>query len=418
MREDFLYYLWENRLLDKDIVTSDGDEIQIVSVGMRNHDAGPDYLDAKIRIGDTLWAGHVEMHVNASDWFKHGHQNDEAYENVILHVVYVNDCELFGIPTIEVMGRFDESIYSKYKAFMNSQQWVSCGRLISGIQQFTWLSWLERVIIERLEEEVADVNKKLAANNHDWEETVYQRIMRSLGLKVNNEAFEWLSRLLPLKILRKHLDNPLQIEAMFFGCAGFLEQEFADGYPLLLQREFKVLKSKFDLITMPASYWKFLRLRPPNFPTIRLAQMAAIVQSCDNLLSKMLSMNDINEIRSFFDVEINDYWTTHFLFDKPSKRQKKSLGSTAVDVVLINAVVPVLFCYGACHDNQTIKDRSLAFLEEIKSEDNLIIRNFTELGVSVRNAQQSQALIHLYTRYCRRRRCLECRVFNAIIKGY
>jgi len=418
MREEFLYYLWENRLLDKNIVTVDGEEIQIISVGMRNHNSGPDFIDAKIKIGNTLWVGHVEMHVNASDWFKHGHQDDDAYTNVILHVVYVNDSERLGIPTLEVMGRFDESIYSKYKAFMKSQQWISCGKLIAGIQQFTWLSWLERIIIERLEEEVADVNKRLAANNFDWEETVYQRIMRYMGLKVNNDAFEWLSRLLPLRILRKHLDNPLQIEAMFFGCAGFLEHEFSDEYPLMLQREYKILKSKFDLITMPEAYWKFLRLRPPNFPTIRIAQMTTIVQSCDNLMSKILSMNDPSDFAVFFNVEINDYWSAHYLFDKPSKKQIKRLGNTTVDVLLINAIVPVLFCYGVCHDNQVVKDRSLSFLENIKPEDNLVTRSFTDLGVSVCNAQQSQALIHLYNCYCRRRRCLECRVFTAIIKDY
>lgn len=418
MREEFLYYLWENRLLDKNLVTVDGDEVTILSTGVRNHNAGPDFLDAKIRISNTLWVGHVEMHVNASDWFKHGHQNDDAYKNVILHVVYLNDSERLAIPTVEVSGHFDESIYSRYNAFMKSRQWVACGKLISNIQTFTWLSWLERVVVERLEEEVADVQKRLVANDYDWEETIYQRVMRYFGLKVNNDAFEWLSRLLPLRILRKHIDNPILIEAMFFGCAGFLEREFTEPYPLLLQREFKVMKSKFDLITMPESYWKFLRLRPPNFPTIRLAQMASAVGLFDKILSKMLSSNDIGEIYNFFDVEINDYWETHYLFEKPSRRQKKSIGSASVDILIINAIIPVLFCYGMIHDNQGLKDRSVGFLEKIKPEDNLVVRNFTEMGVSVCNAQQSQALLHLYNNYCRRRRCLECRVFTAIIRDY
>lgn len=418
MREEFLYYLWENRLLDKNIVTTDGESVSIMSVGVRNHNSGPDFLDSKIKIGNTLWIGHVEMHVNASDWFRHGHHNDKAYDNVILHVVYVNDSERLSIPTLEIKGCFDESIYSKYKVFMQTQQWVACGKQISHIQAFTWLSWLERVVVERLEEEISDVQKRLAANNFDWEETAYQRVMRYLGLKVNNDAFEWLSRLLPLRILRKHIDNPEQIEAMFFGCAGFLEREFTEPYPLLLQREFKVLKSKFDLITMPATYWKFLRLRPPNFPTIRLAQMSALVRSCDNLMSKILALNDIDQIRGLFDVEINDYWTTHYLFEKSSKTHRKSLGAAAVDVLLVNAIVPVMFCYGMSHDNQELKDRSIGFLEKIAAEDNLIVRSFKELGVIVCNAQQSQAIIHLYNNYCRCRRCLECRVFTAIIKEY
>lgn len=418
MREEFLYYLWENRLLDKNLVTVNGEEVTILSVGNRNHNAGPDFLDAKIKISDTLWVGHVEMHVNASDWFKHGHQDDDAYNNVILHVVYLNDSERLEIPTVEVFGNFDESIYSRYNVFMKSQQWVACEKLITNVQTFTWLSWLERVVVERLEEEVADVQKRLVANKYDWEETLYQRIMRYLGLKVNNDAFEWLSRLLPLRILRKHIDNPILIEAMFFGCAGFLEHEFTEQYPILLQREYKIMKSKFDLITMPENYWKFLRLRPPNFPTIRLAQMSAIVREFDNLLSKILDINDIEEIYNFFDVEINEYWTTHYLFEKQSRRQRKSLGSTAVDILIINAIVPVMFCYGMVHDNQELKDRSVGFLEKMNPENNLVVRSFTEIGVNVCNAQQSQALLHLYNSYCRKRRCLECRVFTAIIKDY
>lgn len=418
MKEEFLYYLWENRLLDKSLTTTCGEEVTILSVGVRNSDAGPDFLDAKIKISNTLWVGHVEMHVNTSDWFKHGHQNDKAYDNVVLHVVYHNDNERLDIPTIEVVGHFDDSIYNRYTYFMRSRHWVACEKQISGIQPFTWLSWLERVIVERLEEEVAEVRQRLIANNYDWEETLYQRVMRYLGLKVNNDAFEWLSRLLPLKILRKHLDNPTLIEAMFFGCAGFLEKEFIDPYPLLLQREYKVMKSKFNLISMPENYWKFLRLRPPNFPTIRIAQMSAIVISYDNLLSKILSINDIGEFYSFFNIETNDYWATHFLFEKASKYQKKTLGSTSIDIIIINAIVPVLFCYGIMHDDQKLKDKSINFLGELKPENNLVVRSFIKMGLSVRDAQQSQATMHLYERYCRRRRCLECRVFTAIIKDY
>lgn len=418
MREEFLYYLWENRLLDRDLVTVDGDSVTVLSVGLRNHNSGPDFLDAKVKVAGTLWVGHVEMHVNASDWFRHGHQDDEAYNNVVLHVVYINDSERLAIPTVEVAGRFDESIYSRYKVFMQSQRWVACEKQIACIQTFTWLSWLERVVVERLEEEVADVQKRLVSNNYDWEETLYQRVMRYLGLKVNNDAFEWLSRLLPLRVLRKHLDNPVVVEAMFFGCAGFLDHEFTEAYPLLLQREYKIMKSKFDLITMPESYWKFLRLRPPNFPTIRIAQMAALVATFDNLLSKMLAINDVDDIYNLFDVDINDYWTTHFLFERPSRRQRKSLGSTSVDILIINAIIPLMFCYGMIHDNQELKERCIGFLEKIRPEDNLIVRNFTEMGVSVCNAQQSQALIYLYNNYCKKRRCLECRVFTAIIKDY
>lgn len=413
MKEDFIYYLWENRLLSKDLATVDGEPVYVISVGVRNYDSGPDFLDAHVRIGKTLWVGHVEIHVNASDWFRHGHQNDDAYNNVILHVVYCNDNERLTIPTLEIKGKFDENIYAKYNSFLKSRRWIPCEKIIAGIQQFTWLSWLERIVVERLEAEVKDVFSKLVANKYDWEETLYQRIMRYCGLKVNNDAFERLASLLPLRILRKHFDNPLQVEAMFFGCAGFLEREFTESYPVLLQREFKVLKSKFNLTVMPMAYWKFLRLRPPNFPTIRLAQMAAVVCSCDNMLSKLQTVKDLDSVRNLFNVEVNEYWDTHFLFEKPSKEVKKKLGVTAIDVLIINAVVPVLFSYGIYHDNQELKNRSIELLNVMEPEDNVIIRKFGELGVSVCNAQQSQALLHLYNCYCKKRNCLKCRVFSA-----
>lgn len=416
MKEEFIYYLWENRLLSKDLRTVDGEDVDIISVGIRNHDAGPDYLDARIKIGNTLWVGHVEMHVNTSDWFRHGHQDDEAYNNVMLHVVYHNDCERLNIPTVEIAGKFDESVLAQYEGFMRSRLWIPCEKLISSVQQFTWLSWLERLVVERLETEVKDVFTLLVENNYDWEETMYQRVMRYLGMKVNNDAFERLAQLLPLKVLRKHIDNKLQVEAMIFGCAGFLEQTFTEDYPVLLQREFKILKAKFNLSVMPMAYWKFLRMRPPNFPTIRLAQTASLICSCNALFSKLLSINDIESIRNVFDVEATGYWDTHFIFGKPSKMMRRSLGSTAVDVLIINAVLPVLFGYGIYHDDEDLKDRSLAILEKMKPEDNLIIRKFDDMGVNVRNAQQSQALLHLYKCYCKKRKCLNCRVFGALFK--
>ena len=414
MKEEFIYYLWENRLLSKNLTTVDDDPLYVISVGNRNYDSGPDFLDARVRIGGTLWVGHVEIHVNASDWFRHGHHKDDAYNNVILHVVYCNDTDRLDLPTLVIDGKFDESIYERYKAFLKSRKWIPCERLIAGIQQFTWLSWLERIVVERLETEVKDVFSKLTENNYDWEETLYQRVMRYCGLKVNNDAFERLAKLLPLRILRKHLDNHLQIEAMFFGCAGFLEQEFMESYPVLLQREFKILKSKFNLTTMPKAYWRFLRLRPPNFPTIRLAQMASMVRNENSLLSKLLIAKDLGSVRNLFNVEVNEYWDTHFQFEKLSKEKKKNFGDTAINLLIINAVIPVLFSYGIYHDNDGLKERSLGLLNEMEPEDNVIIRKFESLGVSARNAQQTQALLHLYNCYCRRRNCLKCRVFNAI----
>jgi hypothetical protein len=262
MREEFLYYLWENRLTDKDLKTTEGEAVEVVVTGYRNTDSGPDFLEAKIQIGDKLWAGHVEIHVKSSDWNRHGHQNDKAYQNVILHVVYENDIQVNDIPTLELKGHFDETLFAQYQKFISSKGWIPCEKNIAQVPVFTRLSWLDRMAVERLESKSETVNKILEANQFDWEDALYKLIMRYFGLKVNNEAFEYLANILPFKTLLKHSDNLLQVEAMLMGCAGFLENEFTEEYPLLLKREYSVMKAKFNLLTMPAERWRFMRMRP------------------------------------------------------------------------------------------------------------------------------------------------------------
>ena len=417
MREEFIYYLWENRLLDVDLKTTDGDEISVLSVGNRNYDSGADYLNARIKIGSTLWAGQVEIHVRASDWFKHKHQYDDNYNNVILHVVYECDTDLLKIPTLEIKGKFDQSLFHNYKIFVNSKSWIPCGEYIGGVQGFTIVSWFDRMLVESLEKECKTLDFELRKNNSDWEQIFYQRLMRYFGLKVNNDSFEYLSKILPLKVLLKHLDNDVYIESMVFGCSGFLVFDFYDEYPSLLKREFHVLKSKFGLKVMPVANWKFLRLRPPNFPTIRLAQIARIIMRNGNMFSKIKDSNDLKEIMNLFDVEINGYWDNHFLFDKISKRSvKKKLGKTAVDSIVINAVVPMLFYYGYYHSLESYKEKAMCYLEQMDAEDNVVIRNFIKAGLSFDNAFQTQAALFMYKYYCKRRRCLECRIYLILSK--
>ena len=287
MKEEFIYYLWENRLLHLDLKTTDNEEITILSVGIRNHDSGADFVNARIKIGDALWAGQVEIHVRASDWFKHNHHNDANYDSVILHVVYENDTDSLKIPTLEIKDKFDISIFHKYNWFFGSRNWIPCGEFVGGVQNFTLISWLDRMLVEHLENECKDLDFKLKNNHYDWEQAFYQRLMRYFGLKVNNDSFEYLSRILPLNLLLRHRDNDIYIESMMFGCAGFLERDFEEDYPSLLKRDFMMLKSKFGLKVMPLSNWKFLRLRPPNFPTIRIAQLAKIITKNGNMFSKI-----------------------------------------------------------------------------------------------------------------------------------
>ena len=419
MKEEFIYYLWENRLLHLNLKTTDNEDITILSVGNRNHDSGADFVNARIKIGDALWAGQVEIHVRASDWFKHNHHNDANYDSVILHVVYENDTDSLKIPTLEIKDKFDISIFHKYNWFFGSRNWIPCGEFVGGVQNFTLISWLDRMLVEHLENECKDLDFKLKNNQYDWEQAFYQRLMRYFGLKVNNDSFEYLSRILPLNLLLRHRDNDIYIESMMFGCAGFLERDFEEDYPSLLKRDFKMLRSKFGLKVMPLSNWKFLRLRPPNFPTIRIAQLARIITKNGNMFSKIRDADDIQEIRDLFDVELNSYWDNHFQFDKTSKvERRKILGKTAVDLIIINAIVPMLFYYGHTHFLESYKEKAMSFLEQIEAEDNLIIRNFQNSGVVLQNAFQTQAILYMYKYYCKRRRCLECRIYSVLSKSF
>ena len=416
MREEFLYYIWENRLTDTELKTTEGEPVEVVATGYRNTNAGPDFLEAKIQIGDKLWAGHVEIHVKSSDWNRHGHQTDKAYKNVILHVVYENDTQVNDIPTLTLKDRFDEGLFTQYQKLISSKSWIPCEKSISQIPVFTRLSWLDRMAVERLESKSETVIKILEANQFDWEDTLYKLLMRYFGLKVNNEAFEYLANILPFKTLLKHADNLLQIEAMLFGCAGFLEADFTEEYPLLLKREFAVMRAKFNLLTMPAERWKFLRMRPSNFVTIRLAQMAQLIHKNGCLFSKIREAKNGDEVKAMFDVASSEYWKTHYRFEVPTEPKPKHLGETTADVLIINAVAPLLFCYGKLHKDESVCETSMQFLEETEAEDNAILRHFASCGIAAENAMQTQALLHLYTMYCKRKRCLDCRIGNVLLK--
>ena len=417
MKETFLYYLWENRLLKGELYTTDGQSIEIVNTGYRNLDSGPDFLEAKIKIGETLWAGQVEIHVLTSDWNRHHHQSDKAYDNVVLHVVYENDAKVNDIPVLELKGKFDTNIFDNYQRFLSTKGWIPCEKSLSKVQQFTWISWFDRMLIERLEQKSATVEKILTANQYDWEDTLYKLLLRYFGLKVNNDAFEYLGNILPFKTLLKHADNLTQVEAMLFGCAGLLGKEFTDDYPLLLQREFAVMRAKFTLLVMPEERWKYLRMRPGNFPTIRLAQMAQMIHQHGCLFSKIRETRNAGEIKDLFMVPVSPYWETHYRFEVLSEPKPKHLGESTADILVINAVAPMLFCYGRLHKNDAFCEQALNLLENIEAESNTITRHFAATGITPQNAMQSQAMIQLYSHHCKLKDCLECRIGNVLMKG-
>jgi hypothetical protein len=422
--EDFLHYVWKFRLFDRiGLQTDDGEELEILSVGMHNTDSGPDFHNARIRIGETVWAGNVEVHLSASDWQKHGHTTDNAYENVILHVVYRNDAPLVlpngrKVPTLQLKDRVPAELYNRYHQMVfGNQSIIPCESSIAGIDGLIMHNWLTRVLVERLEKRSAAVIDTLTINRGDWEETFYQFLAANFGFKTNALPFELMAKSLPQLTLAKHKNNPMQIEAMIFGQAGFLEADLKDEYPLKLKKEYDFLRKKYSLKPIENHLWKFMRLRPQNFPTIRLAQFAALIVQSNHLFSKILEIKDINALRALFtSIKMNDYWDDHYRFDVPSKPSSKTLGASSIDILLINTLALFLFSYGKQHQQQYYISRSLKLLENLPAEQNNITEDFVTLGLKINNAFESQALLELKNNYCNYKKCLQCGVGNKILK--
>jgi hypothetical protein len=425
MKEEFLYYLWRLRRFDlKDLKTTEGIPIQIQSVGTLNDHGGPDFFDARIKIGETFWAGSVEIHINASDWNLHGHQHDRAYDNVILHVVYEEDRPVYyangeRIPCLELRRRIVPRVLTMYEKFMHSEKWIPCAYHFCEVPEITRKLWLDRLLVERLEQRCQSMALLLEATKFNWEETFYQCLASGFGLKANAEQFERLSRSLPLVTLGRHRTQLFQIEALFFGQAGLLEYDFKDDYPNKLKKEYLFLKQKYQLTPMESVTWKFLRMRPANFPTIRLAQFAMLIFQTSHLLSKILSAVNIHEIENALAVHTSTYWDTHYVFDKLSDlKRRKTLGKSSIHLMIINIVVPFLFLYGQQKSDDKYKAKAFQLLGALGPEKNKIIRGWKKLGITPDSAYETQALIQLKTKHCDLKKCVSCAIGNSIFGGF
>lgn len=422
--EDFLHYIWKFRLFDRmDLRTTDGDELEVYSAGLHNSDSGPDFQNARIRIGDTTWAGNVEVHLSSSDWKKHGHATDNAYENVILHVVYRDDTPLVlangrKVPTLVLENRVPDELYGRYhKLIFGNQTIIPCEANIGGVDNLTLYNWLTRVLVERLEKKSAAVISALNLNRGDWEETFYQFLAANFGFKTNALPFELLARSVPQNVFAKHKNNALQIEALIFGQAGFLNADLKDEYPRKLKVEYEFLRKKYTLTPIENHLWKFMRLRPANFPTIRLAQFAGLIEQSNHLFSKLLEIRDVKTLQSLFvGIRINPYWENHYRFDVESAPVAKNIGLDSVNILLLNTLALFLFSYGKHSQTQHFVNRSLQLLEFLPHEDNKIVSDFVNLGVKIKSAFESQALLELRNNYCNYKKCLQCGVGNKILK--
>jgi hypothetical protein len=415
--EKLLQYIWQFQYFNKSELKTTGDyDIEIISAGTINKDQGPDFTNAKIKINNAVVAGSIELHLKTSLWKKHKHHTDPNYKNVVLHVVFEHDTEMSDeLPVLELKTRIPKLLLTNYQQLMANDAFIPCAGSISTVKEITWTAWKERLLAERLIRKSKAVFSHLQKNNAHWEETFWWLVARNFGIKINADAFEQMAQSVPLNILAKHKNQIHQLEALLFGQAGLLNDSFTESYPQLLQKEYQFLRSKYNLVPNHTPV-HFLRMRPLNFPTIRLAQLAMLVHNSNHLLTKILEAKTVAEVMDWLSVTANDYWHYHYQFDVLSEFRQKKLGSTMIENILINTVVPVVFAYGHHHNNETFKTRALSWLEQIKSEQNIIINEFSQLSIKSKSAFDSQAIIELKNEYCTQKRCLECSVGNYIFK--
>ena len=417
MTERLLQYIWQFQYFNNSsLQTTDTQPVQVINSGIYNTNQGPDFLNAKIKIDDTIWAGSVELHIHTSDWQEHNHSKDKNYSNVILHVVWNDDVDLkLSFPTLELKNIVPKLLLKKYEELMQDTQFIPCEKQLHRIEPLLMISWKERLLIERLQQKTIYIERLLDKAKMHWEEIFWWMLARNFGIKVNSDAFEKIAQSISINILSKHKAQLIQLEALLMGQSGLLENEFKEDYPVMLQKEYRFLQQKYKLKQVHAPLY-FLRMRPANFPTIRLAQLASLIQQSEHLFSQIKETTDFSKIEKLFSVTANDYWHYHYVFDEISSFKKKTLGKQMINNILINTVVAVLYAYGYFNNNESYKNKALQWMANITSEKNSITEAFQSLGVENKTACDSQALIQLKNEYCDHKRCLQCAIGNKILK--
>ncbi|MCF8450149.1 MAG: DUF2851 family protein [Taibaiella sp.] len=420
MNEALLQFIWQHSLYNPaGLQTVAGEPVIIIYSGRINRDAGPDFLEAKVKVGQTILVGNVELHNRSSDWLRHGHQNDTAYQNLILHAVFENDVAevAANTPTIVLKNHISEKIMETYARLIKTTNKLPCAGQHTFVKDITKESWLSRLLAERWEQKLSDWNVLLENSAEDWRNLLYWRMAANFGFKTNAAPFLMLAQSLQLNIPTRHKDNLLQLEALFFGQAGMLNGDFIDDYPRELQREYEYLKKKYKLRQIPEGLWKFLRMRPVNFPSVRIAQFAALVHKSLHLFSQIIETHSVKEITPLLEVKASSYWDTHFRFDVlQEQKSPKTLGKSSIENIIINTIAPIQFLYAARQDTSILQELALLLLENVPAEENVITRLWEENNWPAANAAQSQALLQLYNNYCSKKRCLECTIGLNIIR--
>lgn len=423
MTEEFLHYVWKTRqLTEGNLKTVTGEPLEIIHQGILNTDAGPDFFNARIRIGNTLWAGNIEIHTRASDWLRHGHQQDEAYSNIILHIVYEADIVLLDhnkrpYPTLVLKGCMDESLYARYLKFKNSKLWVACEKQLPNIEPIIKTGWMSRLFPERLEAKIYRIREELEQNQNDWELVFYRHLLRTLGMKVNAEAFNWLANSVPWQYLARKSDQLLQLEAVLLGQAGLLPQKPMDRYCKRLQQEYHAVQALYHLHPQPGYNWKHFRMRPANFPTVRIVQLAALIHKSPRLFMQLMETEHLSRVSELLEAEPSAYWTNHHHPDINSSPSVKRIGASTIHVLIINVVIPFLFLWGRQNRLQACMDRAIDWLEKLPAESNSILQRWQQHGVQPESAADGQALLHLYKNYCTKKQCLKCNLGRHILEA-
>ena len=428
--EQLLHYCWKHKMWPiEGLHTTDGRMVEVIDAGLHNHNSGPDFFNAKIRIGGTLWVGNVEIHDKSSDWYLHGHERDAHYNNVVLHVVGIADHEVQTqagdfVPQMEL--KVPAAVCDNYEELLRTDSYPPCYRIIPELTRLTIHSWMAALQTERLEQKTIAIEQRVKQADGSWEDAYFQTLARNYGFGINGDAFEEWARHIPLQAVGKHRDNLFQIEAIFLGQAGLLElstiperyqqEALNEGYFSKLRNEYQYLAHKFSLTPMDATLWRFLRLRPQNFPHIRLSQLANLYFNRRAGLSVLLDCKDMPSLAEMLHTQVTPYWETHYTFGSESLRNAKSISPFSINLLIINTCVPMLFAYGRHAMKEELCDRAFDILEQLKAEQNHIIRMWRECGLEVKTAGDSQALIQLKREYCDKRECLRCRIGYEYLK--
>lgn len=416
MTERLLQYIWEHQYYNRSgLATAEGETVTVLSPGTYNTNQGPDFLDARIRIGQVTWSGSVELHLHTSDWNRHAHENDPHYSNVVLHVVWKDDGPANDLPVLELQHRIPGLLLERYDRLLHSGEFIPCGNKIGMMNDAAWHDWKERLVGERLLRRSEMTETFLRQNNYHWAETFWWLLARSFGSRLNADFFESLARSIPLSILARHKNQLHQLEALLLGQAGLLNGRWEEDYVILLQREYQFLQHKYGLIQVHGQPL-FLRMRPVNFPTVRLAQLAMLIHQTSHLFTRVKDAAELKEIYQWLDITANDYWHYHYRLGEVAGFKPKKVGTVMIESIIINTIIPVLYTYGHFYKEETIRQRMLRWLTALPAESNSIIEGYAALGITTMNAFDTQAMLELKSSYCNEMRCLDCAVGNALLK--